>query len=97
LLWADFCPGTSVVAASTGKVDGMFFLGGAVLAMFGWGETVQLWGEFYTSAGYLGRLTLDTVTGIPTGVLVFLIVAMALSLFYGAEIVEKMKNAGSKS
>ena len=87
-----FCPGTSIVSASTGRIDGMFFLGGTLVAMFFWGETVELWGEFYKSAGYLGRLTLDQVFDVSIGTVIFFIVVGALALFAGAELLEKKMN-----
>jgi uncharacterized membrane protein YedE/YeeE len=93
-----FCPGTSIVSASTGRIDGVFFLVGTLFAMFFWGETVDLWGSFYTEAGFLGRLTLDQVTGLSVGTTIFLIVVIALGLFYGAEIVEaKMNKKGQEN
>lgn len=92
-----FCPGTSVVSAATGRIDGMFFLGGAFVSMFLWGETVDLWGDFYKSAGYMGRLTLDQVFNVSIGTVIFFIVVVALALFYGAEIVEKKMNKSEAS
>jgi uncharacterized membrane protein YedE/YeeE len=91
-----FCPGTSIVSAATGKIDALFFLAGALTAMFFWGETVELWGDFYKSAGYYGRLTLDQVFGTTKGVVIFFIVIGALALFYGAEKVEKYFSERSK-
>lgn len=87
-----FCPGTSIVSASTGRIDGMFFLAGTLFAMFFWGETVELWGEFYKSAGYYGRLTLDQVFDVSIGTVIFFIVVGAIALFAGAELVEKKMN-----
>src|SRR5512137_205439 len=44
-----FCPGTSIVAASTLKVDGMYFLGGALTGVWLFGETVGLFPSFWLS------------------------------------------------
>jgi len=87
-----FCPGTSLVGAATGRIDAMFFLLGTLVAMFFWGETVELWGDFYTTAGYYGRFTLDQLFNLSKGTTIFLVVLGALGLFYGAEIVEKKMN-----
>lgn len=82
-----FCPGTSVVSASTFKLDGVFFLLGALFGVFAFGETEQFFDSFYNS-GYYGRLTLMDVFHLPTGVIVLLIVFMALFMFWGAEKLE---------
>jgi hypothetical protein len=82
-----FCPGTSVVAASTLKIDGMVFLAGALLGVWAFGETVSSFGPFYLSS-YMGRFTLDELLGLPMGVTVLLVVAGALLLFWGAELLE---------
>jgi putative flippase GtrA len=37
-----FCPGTSLVASAIGKIDGMFYVGGALLGMLIYGETFPL-------------------------------------------------------
>jgi uncharacterized membrane protein YedE/YeeE len=87
-----FCPGTSLVGAATGKIDAMFFIAGALFSMFLWGETAELWGEFYTKAGYYGRLTLDQVFNIDKGITILAIVLFALGLFYIVEKVEKKLN-----
>lgn len=83
-----FCPGTSLVAAATLKIDGMTFLVGALFGVYLFGETVQGFQPFFLSS-YLGRLTLDQLFGLPVGVTVLLVSAAALLLFWGAEIVER--------
>src|SRR5512141_1501903 len=71
-----FCPGTSVVAASTLKIDGMLFLVGALFGVYAFGETVSSFEPFYLSS-YMGRFTLDQLLHVPTGGAVLLDVAMA--------------------
>ncbi len=84
-----FCPGTSMVAAATGKIDGIFFVLGVFFGIFLFGETVDSYAIFFNSS-YLGRLTLPEWLGLPTGVVVLLIVFMALFMFWGAEQLERI-------
>lgn len=82
-----FCPGTSLVAAATAKIDGIFFALGVIFGIFLFGETVSNYAEFWYSS-YLGRFTLPDLFGLPTGVVVVGVVAMALFMFWGAEKLE---------
>jgi hypothetical protein len=84
-----FCPGTSVVSASTGKLDGLLFLLGVLFGIFAFGETVGLYENFWYSS-YLGRFTLPGWLGLPTGVVVLLVVLMALFMFWGSEQLERI-------
>jgi rhodanese-related sulfurtransferase/uncharacterized membrane protein YedE/YeeE len=88
-----FCPGTSVVAASTLKIDGMIFLAGALFGVFAFGETVSSFEPFFLSS-YMGRFTLDEWLGVPVGVAVLVVVALALAMFWGAEILERRFGKG---
>lgn len=83
-----YCPGTSCVAASTGKVDGVVFLGGVVAGIFVFGESFDLIKEFYSSSD-MGQLTLPKLLNLPYGLLVFAVVVMALGGFAGAQWLEK--------
>lgn len=83
-----FCPGTSLVAASTLKIDGIFFLGGVTFGIFLFGETVSLFEEFFNSS-FMGRFLLPQLFQTSTGLIVVLVVLMALFMFYWAEISEK--------
>ena len=80
-----FCPGTSLVAASTLKIDGMFFLLGALLGVWLFGETVGSFQGFWLSS-YMGRFTLQEWLGLPLGVTVLLVVVMALALFWAGDL-----------
>ena len=80
-----FCPGTSLVAASTLKIDGMVFLLGALLGVWLFGETVGSFQSFWLSS-YMGRFTLAEWLGLPVGVTVLLVVVMALALFWAGDL-----------
>lgn len=82
-----FCPGTSLVAAATLKIDGMIFLLGALLGVWAFGETVGNFEPLWLSSN-LGRFTLPEWLGLPMGVVVLVIAAVALLAFRGAELVE---------
>jgi rhodanese-related sulfurtransferase len=83
------CPGTSLVAMATLKIDGLFYVLGVFFGIFLFGETVDTFSIFWNSS-YLGRLTLMDVFHLDTGVVVLLVVLMALGMFAGAELLEKI-------
>jgi hypothetical protein len=83
-----FCPGTSLVAAATLKVDGIIFVLGVFFGIFLFGETVGFYEDFWYSS-YMGRFTLMDLFNVDTGIIVLLIVVAALLAFAGAEFAEK--------
>ncbi len=83
-----FCPGTSLVAMVTGKLDGLFFVLGVLFGIFAFGETVEHFWDWWNNAGYMGRITIPEWLGLPYGVVVTGIVLMALFMFWGAEQLE---------
>ena len=82
-----FCPGTSLVAMATGKVDGVFFVIGVLTGIFLFGETVSSFALFFDSS-YMGRFTLPELFGLSYGTVILAVVVMALLMFWGAEKVE---------
>ncbi|MEJ2401890.1 MAG: YeeE/YedE thiosulfate transporter family protein [Xanthomonadales bacterium] len=82
-----FCPGTSLVAMATGKVDGLFFVLGVLTGIFLFGETVSQFALFFDSS-FMGRFTLPELFGVSYGVVVLAVVVMALLMFWGAEKIE---------
>ncbi len=83
-----FCPGTSLVAAATLKLDGIFFVLGVFFGIFLFGETVGGFSEYWNSS-YMGRFTLPEWLGLSTGTVVLLVVLMALFMFWGSEKLEQ--------
>jgi rhodanese-related sulfurtransferase len=88
-----FCPGTSIVALASLKIDGLFFFFGLIAGVFVFGETVSLFSNFWYSS-YLGRYTLQDWLGVPVGVIVVAVVFMALGAFAMAEKSEARFGAG---
>ena len=83
-----FCPGTSMVASAIGKIDGMFYVGGALLGMLIYGETYPLFASF-TESGALGDVTISSWLVVRPGMIAFAVILMALGMFWGAEWFEK--------
>ncbi|MFC2131742.1 YeeE/YedE thiosulfate transporter family protein [Bacteroidota bacterium] len=83
-----YCPGTSAVAMSTGKIDAAVFLLGIIAGIFVFGELYPFMADFIHSTD-MGRFTLMEFTGIPYGTIVFAVVLIAIGGFAGAEWVEK--------
>jgi uncharacterized protein len=85
-----YCPGTSVVSASTGRYDGMIYFGGIFFGIFIFGEMFPLIENFYNSS-HMGRALIPEFLGLSYGMVVFLVVAMALGAFAAAEWGEKIR------
>jgi hypothetical protein len=83
-----FCPGTSLVAMATRKLDGLFFVLGVLFGIFVFGETVEYYWDWWNNAGYMGRITIPEWLGVPPGPVVVGVVLMALFMFWGAEQLE---------
>lgn len=83
-----FCPGTSLVAMATRKLDGLFFVLGVLVGIFVFGETERYFDRWWQTAGYMGRVTLFDWLKVPVGVVVLGVVLMALFMFWGAEQLE---------
>jgi hypothetical protein len=83
-----YCPGTSLAATATGKLDGLVFVLGFAAGTLGFAVAFPLLKGLY-AAGSLGARTLPQVLGIPHGVLAFGVVLMAVAGFAGATGVER--------
>jgi uncharacterized membrane protein YedE/YeeE len=83
-----YCPGTSVAATATGRVDGLLYVLGIFAGMFTFAELYPWLKGFYLS-GSGEALTLPGTFGLPYGVVVFAVVLMAVGGFYGAGLLEK--------
>ena len=86
-----YCPGTSVVGMATLKTDALFYLMGALMGMFVFGEIAPLIDSFMngSASGFMGEITLDQILGLSSGLIGFFVILMAPGGFWGAEWLEK--------
>lgn len=82
------CPGTSCVAAASGRTDGLAVLVGMLAGIFVFGEAFPLVEGLY-GATSAGTLTLLEVTGLPYAAMVALVVIAAVAIFRAAEWIEQ--------
>jgi hypothetical protein len=89
-----YCPGTSVAALATGRVDAMVYVLGIFAGTFVYAEVYPAIKGF-VNADAMGQVTLPEVSGLPWGLVVFAVVVIALVGFWGATKIERW--AGSRS
>lgn len=82
-----YCPGTSVAAVATGKVDGLVYVLGILAGTLTFAGLFPALRGLYL-AGSAGARTLPEILHLPYGVVVFAVVLMALGGFYGAGLLE---------
>lgn len=85
---AGLCPGTSCVAAATGRGDGAAVMAGFFAGVLAMGLTLPGIQRFYLSTSR-GTFTLPSLLGAPHGVVVLMIVLIAIGGFVVAERIER--------
>lgn len=83
-----YCPGTSIAAAATGRIDGVVFVLGFAAGTLGFAIASPLLSGLL-HAGQLGQTTLPEALGVGHGLIVFAVVAIAVAGFAGASWVER--------
>lgn len=82
-----YCPGTSLVATMSGKVDAIFFVGGifvgSSLFTLSYGSL-----EGFHQSGAMGRVLLHEWMGIPSGVIVVAVALFAVGALYAVGRIE---------
>lgn len=86
---SGYCPGTSLVATASGKLDGLATVGGVILGGILYAEVEPKLGAFPNS-GKLGTFTLPQLLHLPLPVVAALVVAIAVGAFIGAEKIQQL-------
>jgi len=87
---SGYCPGTSIVAAASGNVDGVVAFSGVVAGTFVYSELLQIPAfKAFHNSGEKGAWFLYDVLPVPPQLIAAAIAVMALLAFIGAEKVEK--------
>ncbi len=76
-----FCPGTSLSAAATGKVDAIAFIVGVMLGIFGFIFTYDTAWEALRKSGNMGKVNIAQWIGIKEGLFIFLFTVIAIITF----------------
>jgi hypothetical protein len=92
---SGLCPGTSIVSAASGRLDGLVTFLGIFVGTFAFAVAVDVfpWLDRLYEGGSMGVSTLPAVVGLPAPVVVLAVVAMAAVAFVGAEKVERIFQA----
>jgi hypothetical protein len=85
------CPGTSCVAAATGRLDGVGVIAGMLIGIAVFNGLYERIADFYASTA-LGAVTLTDLLGVSRGIGVGLITAAALSGFALAAWIERVRS-----
>ena len=83
-----YCPGTSVAATATGRIDGLVYGLGLFAGMFVFAELFP-WLKGFYEYGAGEAITIPEAFGLSRGVVVGAVVAMAVAGLYGAARIEK--------
>lgn len=86
-----FCPGTSVCAASIGKLDGLAFVFGSALGVMVFVEGYPLIEKIYLADAW-GPVLINEKLGMSKLVFAFLLTAFAVIAFYVTRIIENRVN-----
>jgi hypothetical protein len=88
-LVGGLCPGTSCVAAATGRLDGLGVVAGMLIGVAGFNAVFDWMAPFYSSTA-LGQVPFTELLGLSRGSGVALVTALAL---VGFAVVETMERA----
>jgi hypothetical protein len=88
---SGYCPGTSLVAAASGKLDGLATVVGVVAGTMIHAELMSLpaFARFMDS-GFLGQVYLYELLKLPPAVVALFVAIMAVGCFVGAEQLERV-------
>lgn len=88
-LIGGFCPGTSVCAAVTGKIDAIIFVIGAFIGIYGYAFSYDLVWKDLRNMGNMGKVNIADWMGISDGLFILMLTIIAAIAFYVVAIIQK--------
>ncbi len=88
-LIGGFCPGTSLCAAVTGKIDAMVFVLGIFIGIFFYAFTYEPLWETLRNSGKMGKVNIADWMGISDGLFIFLMTVIAAIMFFAVTLIQK--------
>jgi len=86
---SSYCPGTSVVAMASGKIDGLFTVLGVIVGSLVAGELLSIPAvAAFNDSSFLGHLYLYDLLGVPAAAVAMAVALVAVAAFVGAEKLE---------
>ena len=86
-----FCPGTSICAASIGKLDGLAFVFGSGLGVFAFAEGYPMFEKIYLAEAW-GPVLMNDVLGMSKVMFAFLLTTVGFIAFYLTGLLENRVN-----
>jgi hypothetical protein len=83
-----YCPGTSFCAVAIGKLDALIYTAGLILGIFVFTWVFPLLENIYNGSS-LGNVKISDLIGISDNLFVFLMVIIALAIFFVATIIQR--------
>jgi len=87
-----FCPGTSVCAAATGKLDALAFIGGIIIGIFFYSFTYEPLWETLRASGKLGKIKIGELIGLSEGLSILAFILFGLFSFWLVDKIKKNYN-----
>jgi hypothetical protein len=87
-IMGGFCPGTGVCALGLGTIDALCSVLGGLTGAFLFAETYP-WIQPLADGAFRGPVKINEVFGISPGLFTFLMIAVAIGMFWLAELAEK--------
>jgi hypothetical protein len=85
---SGYCPGTSIVSAASGNLDGLVTVVGVIGGSLLFGAFYPVFVDFYQT-GAMGVIRLPDLLGVPDAVVAAGVVVMAVAAFLGVEKLER--------
>ncbi|MCB2219652.1 MAG: YeeE/YedE family protein [Bacteroidetes bacterium] len=83
-----YCPGTSLIGAAIGRIDGMVFTLGLMIGIFFFSEGFSIFEGLY-NGGFMGYITITEYFNISSQLFIFLFTVVAVAAFYFTTLIRR--------